>query len=633
MINEYSYVPEQQANLRPTVLKLPYEALLSQTRMMQDQYDFAQAGIIDNDNMLRVAARREDVARRNELVKAYEDELRQEVEKAGGDYGRLQPFVQQQAKRIKQDLNYGELGAIHKNAQIEAEAQKKYETSRSEGKINPFGFGLGNRSLRQFGATKQLEDGTYSVLNPYTPVKSLDIANTALSFADKIKDTDLRGMQISKALEGQYNMFTKTKGIEYNRAHLATAQHLMSNPEAIANIQEELIASGQEPTGQNIQAKALEYATAPALAVSHATTDTQIKSDYDYELAAKKKSEESSLPTYTPTANGAAFGNTSMQTLSEANDFQNYLKDQGLVTTVIHTPTSSFGTGDTKYQVGGKVMDANQYQSFIKEQEKAFKQSQTGLVDRQFANISRFEGSAQFANKSEFIKAQNKASKDAKNVTLRGDQLLPDQASLYQDLLDRNEANQLFTIPGEEQPMTKAEIADKYGVSLDKVVVKPNLIHYDSPDKNARGGALEVGISIKDGKNSGKVLAASTPLNDNFTAETEVLSDIGKNSLYQGIDTYTQENPKQVMLGGKPRLITTTTYPKKSYGKNEYPFNTIVTVYDLNEDGSTSAPSNVTYEQFKEALIGSARQKLKNVAGSGTQTFTQKDIKRVSDED
>jgi hypothetical protein len=622
----------QGTNYRSSVLQLPYQALLQQGQVMQEQYDAAQAGIVENDNFLKVAARRDDVARRNELVKAYEDELKAEVDKAGGDYGRLVPFVQQQAKKIKKDLTYGELGAIHKNAQIEAEAQKKYETSRSEGKINPFGYGLGNRSLRTFGATKQLEDGTYSVLNPYTPVKSLDIADTAIKFADKIKDTDLKGLKISSALEGQYNLFTRSKGIEYNRAHVATAQHLMSNPEAVANIQEELIAAGKEPTPQNIQEKALEYATAPALAVSHATTESQIKSDYDY----KKKADEEQIPTYTPTANGAAFGNTSMQTLSDADDFQNYLKDQGLVTSVVHTPTSSFGTGDTKYKIGGKVMDIKQYQNFIKEQEKAFKEAQTGLVGRQLSNLASFGikySDDPEKNKAEFLKAQNKASKDAKNVTLRGDQLLPDQAALYQDLLDRNEANQLYTIPGEEQPMTRNEIATKYGVNSDKVVIKPNLIHYDSPDKNARGGALEVGISVKNGKDESQIIAASTPLNDNFTAETEVLSDIGKNSLYQGVDTYTPENPKKVVLGGKPRLITTTTYPKKSYGKNEYPFNTIVSIYDLNEDGSTSKPTTVTYEEFKEKMIGSARNKLKNVAGSGTQTATQKDLKRVSDDE
>ncbi len=351
--------------------------------------------------------------------------------------------------------------------------------------------------------------------------------------------------------------------------------------------------------------------------------------------------KDSKTPTdvYAPNANGAAFTNPNAF-IPDKPGFIDKVKDflkgsvgmdntpevvknmvEGGYTVAETSGMDKDGQRLRKYYKDGKMISSTEYDKVEKGVRDQLATKKTrDIISSSFDRLKTTEVPTSLdvrgvgRSKEEYEANQIKALKDIQNVTLSGKQVGEDQAKLYGDLLERAGGSQLYNVQGASKPMTLSEIADEEKVEVKDIKIHPNLIHYENLDRDRPGGGLEVSIQV--GKRS---IPAFTPLNDNFTSSTGLISQIGQNSIYQGHDTYTEKKPLKVPHGdGSTTNIHTWTVPKKDYSPGkEVPFETIVIVEDVDKNGKVTDKEELPYSVFKEKMSRRADNQLKKTFGSG----------------
>ncbi len=352
-----------------------------------------------------------------------------------------------------------------------------------------------------------------------------------------------------------------------------------------------------------------------------------------------KDVEKTPTDVYDPNANGAAFTNPNAF-IPDKPGFIDKVKDflkgsvgmdntpevvknmvEGGYTVAETSGMDKDGQRLRKYYKDGKMISSTEYDKVEKGVRDQLATKKTrDIISSSFDRLKTTEVPTSLdvrgvgRSKEEYEANQIKALKDIQNVTLSGKQVGEDQAKLYGDLLERAGGSQLYNVQGASKPMTLSEIADEEEVEVKDIKIHPNLIHYENLDRDRPGGGLEVSIQV--GKRS---IPAFTPLNDNFTSSTGLISQIGQNSIYQGHDTYTEKKPLKVPHGdGSTTNIHTWTVPKKDYSPGkEVPFETIVIVEDVDKNGKVTDKEELPYSVFKEKMSRRADIQLKKTIGSG----------------
>lgn len=243
-----------------------------------------------------------------------------------------------------------------------------------------------------------------------------------------------------------------------------------------------------------------------------------------------------------------------------------------------------------------------------------------------------------YGNYEGFKKSYSAATKTHAKITPVGNQIAPEQAKTYDEAVNRSAAVSPIYSKGSDKARSLEELASDIGVAPQDVEFKTISTYYDSPSKEIPGGYVEARVEIKDTK-ADKSKAPSTvfiPLNDQFTAAAKPIDDVFKNSLYQGRDTYSRNNPYKTGLkgsDGSELYVYTVTYPKKIEDQKEGKINFDTFVIEgegiPNATGGTTVQWNQTpikIGDWRNTMINRQTALLQNALNSG-QTFSSKDVK------
>lgn len=513
----------------------------------------------------------------------------------------------------------------------------KYAQNKALGK--DLGFGTGENFFSRSGAVAQGDFGALD--DDYNPLEHVDVYGKMEEFlkpvtansTDAGRYLDDGYTKVKNGVESlDYYLNSKSKKYELDpkgkvfntlKSYLYTPNNEFDNTvkRAYDNlVRTKQIDGSKTSYDQYKESKRVEYFDRALNANAYIKTKSDIDIDSGAYNVGKDKLEAE--PIYTPTTNGAAFDNPNVAApVKEINteadkrkqDFklQEYLKQQG-----IDTPGAGPRGTNLQPSIKGVIVSPEVWQQKKKELTEEFNKNYNGTpiedAKIQYQRLQKVNPSF-FKNEKEYVTAFNDAVKNTKNVTLPGEQLQPDQAKVYKQLLENSAASSLYKIAGEKEMLSIDQIAAKYNVTPDKIDIKPNKIHYDSVDPKMAGAGLEVTLSIKEGGN----IPAITTVNNNLSEATKVITEISTNSIYKGIDTYTQEKPYKDPHTGN--YIYTNTAPVG--GK----FKTQVHIIHPGADGQPTE-SVVDFDSFKEGVVIAAKRKLGGVINTG-QTKATKDIK------
>lgn len=177
-MNRFSGGPEPY-NIKSTYIPLPLDLISRKLQQKQEQHDTtkAQLGAME-DAVLGVKGLSVDEQALKAKQAEYNDEILKGIEEVGGDYSRLGGLVDVTSRKLKKDLSTGHLAAIQSNYATAMKHKEDIGKWRLAGGGDR-GYNLALRSLSEFEGTKQNPDGTYTQINPYTPVKEESLSKMA----------------------------------------------------------------------------------------------------------------------------------------------------------------------------------------------------------------------------------------------------------------------------------------------------------------------------------------------------------------------------------------------------------------------------------------------------------------------
>lgn len=605
------YNSPAQFNPLSKYVPIPVEYLSNTLNQAQASYDInksAEQSFIEQIG--KVKGREEDLPALRNISSAYESALENIASKVNRDYGssNYRAELNKLAGNLRTDLAQGDLSVINNNYNTYQAYQKQLISEKDN--YNPYldtqFLNLAGKEMSPTGQSLyrgyKNSDGTYNTSSLGAISKAVNREEVADSIIKGIGSIGGTNIKFDKDAYGNDIILTE-KGERVSADKIRnTFRPAIQNTEAYNQIIKEAnynqaIAQRQ---GRDFDRNAFVNQAVGQLENFVVNKYTRSSSDrsVDFHNIPEYQQDKTDSPIYTPTRNGAALTNPNV-----AGEISNA------------TPGSDPG-----------------YLAFIAQESQAQGRKQRPLdelykayygttappvkVDQIKPQLDRVnKNSDSKFTKDEYIAAHNKGIKDLANVTLAGVQIQPQQAGVYQQLLNNSKASALYNVGGKQYTIN--QLAQEYNVKPEEIDVTPSLIHYDSVDPNLKGGNMEVTLHIK-GK---EYVPALTSLNDNFTAETAIISEIGQNSVYKGQDTYTENNP--LPDDARDSDIYTITVPKKQYtaGK-ELPFETTVVIAPRDGRG----PMRVPYSTFKEIYGSQAVQRLQKTINSN-QTIAPKDLK------
>lgn len=190
-ISRYDFVPQQK--VIDTYVPLPYNEIMQNLAMKEHTYAQSKQQEEDNlDHFLKVQSLDRDKPLRSQILGNYQKEMSDAYDKVKGDYGQLGEFGTSQAKKIKSDLTYGRLGAIHGNALTRAAHEK--EINENKDLIQSQKEGLLRMDYDNYQGVQSdvLPDGKYNRYKGSVGAKYVDIHKIAEELgkgyeSDKIK--------------------------------------------------------------------------------------------------------------------------------------------------------------------------------------------------------------------------------------------------------------------------------------------------------------------------------------------------------------------------------------------------------------------------------------------------------------
>ncbi len=179
---------EQPANqpVINTYVDLPYQALVHSLHNKQNQYDQAEAQQQANeDNFLKVQALTQDKTKRDELIDAYRKDASIKYDAVRGDYSQLGSYAKGQAQKIKSDLSYGQLGAIHNNYAAAQKYQEEQHDRFVKGNITAEDYQNAlDDSHEKYKGVGEKVNGSYNSFKGYEHADYQDINKQAIDLVN-----------------------------------------------------------------------------------------------------------------------------------------------------------------------------------------------------------------------------------------------------------------------------------------------------------------------------------------------------------------------------------------------------------------------------------------------------------------
>lgn len=610
--NPATYSPIQ------TYVQLPVDYLASNLAQNQQNYDInksAEASFIEQ--LAKVKGREEDLPALRNISSAYENALNGIAEKVNRDYGssNYKSELQKLAGNLRTDLAQGDLSVINSNYNTYQAYQKQVQEAKNYDPLLDSEYtniAVDRQTGKSFYTGYKNSNGGYNVsklgsinegINAFEEADKVVKGINSISFDTPRMVKDANGnLTLPKDQYGN-DIIINDKGEQISESKIRnTFREGFKNTPAYKQMWEKANRKAKiaEKRGEDFdpQAEVIKQTTELENSLVSKYFLNKSARSIDFHNIPEYQQAQNTTPTYTPTRNGAALTNPNV--VGEISNAANTSDPEFL----------RFISQESQAQGRRQRSVDELYKAYYGTSAPPVKVDQ---IKPQLDRINKISDTK--FTKDEYIQSFNKAIKDNRNVTLPGVQIQPKQAENYQQLLNNSKASALYNIGGEQ--FTINQLAEKYSVKPEEIEVTPSLIHYDSVDPNQKGGNMEVTLHIK-GK---EYIPALTALNDNFTAETALISEIGQNSIYRGQDTYTENNP--LYDPQRNSDIYTITVPKKQYSAGkELPFETTVVIAPRSGD----KPIKVSYSEFKEIYGSQAIQKLQGVINS-SQTIAPKDLK------
>ena len=156
------------ANPMSTFAQMPLQYMQASLDRRTKQYYDSKAEVEAQENsLLGLKYLSGDAQRHHELQQQFSDELEQIVENADGDYSNIQHAMDGFTRKLKQEVNYGELAA-QQGAYASAMKMKEIEGKKlSDGKSSEEGYAKFMDSISRH-QTKNNLDGTFSQFQGYS---------------------------------------------------------------------------------------------------------------------------------------------------------------------------------------------------------------------------------------------------------------------------------------------------------------------------------------------------------------------------------------------------------------------------------------------------------------------------------
>lgn len=198
-------------------VELPWEAIAAAGAAKQKRYDESDKVITDiNENFLKIGSREEDTPKKQQLVNELQQEIYNVADTYSGDLGAALPKIKELQRKINYEMNYGELGAIKKNYDLEQARFKKIQES-----LDSYNEGKGGLDAYDAAALlahdKKINKGptqkigsTWSTYKETPMYATQDYSKAAREIADKIDISTLEQFSGMKHIGNGIFMDEKT---------------------------------------------------------------------------------------------------------------------------------------------------------------------------------------------------------------------------------------------------------------------------------------------------------------------------------------------------------------------------------------------------------------------------------------
>lgn len=150
------------------------------------KFNAAKAEIeAQEDSLLGLRYLSGDAKRHHEIQQGLDEELDSIVESANGDYSNIESSLDRFSRKLKQEINYGELGAQQRAYNAAMKMKEAEDKKLSEGKSSEEGYKKFLDSIGQH-QTKQLDDGNFSQFQGYSASTIVDPIKAIQDGADEI---------------------------------------------------------------------------------------------------------------------------------------------------------------------------------------------------------------------------------------------------------------------------------------------------------------------------------------------------------------------------------------------------------------------------------------------------------------
>ena len=224
-INRYSRGP-LAADVQSEFIPLPIDVIDAQLERKQNQYDKTKEFLnLTKETAYGVKATSSDQQYVTDYIQDLEGTIKEALDKAGGDYSRLNDFADALGNKIKKDIMTSKLGAIHNNFIKAQTATEELNKLRQAGQIRESSYNRALQSINSFEGTQETEDGGFTTISPYTPPKYIEFGETADNYgrfvADQYRDNGMKYIDKNVATEHIYH-------------------NLMNNDEVRSNVEDEI---------------------------------------------------------------------------------------------------------------------------------------------------------------------------------------------------------------------------------------------------------------------------------------------------------------------------------------------------------------------------------------------------------
>jgi hypothetical protein len=235
--------PAQQ-NIINSYVELPYAQLQGVLHQRQHQYDIGEAQAHENeDSFLKTATLEKDRSLRDKIISNYKDEAKAKYDSAKGDYSQLGSYAKEQAQKIKSDLAYGQLGAIHNNALSAHEYQKGEHARFIKGDITEEQYKRAlDHSHENYQGVGDKIDGKYNSFNGYESANYQNLGEKALKIVDSWKAD---GTVSSPRSDGKVYLSNKHEWVDKNEVYNSAYQSLKSDKMNQSFVNEEKMFSSK----------------------------------------------------------------------------------------------------------------------------------------------------------------------------------------------------------------------------------------------------------------------------------------------------------------------------------------------------------------------------------------------------